>query len=116
MKPTKSAQKAEDRLDGDTPAVSLSPWASLRYRDYSFLFIASLFVTTAQQMHQTQNLYQVYELSGSAFQLGLTGLIGTWTRDIESTGESWRAQAHDARRPLTPEELVTKWYRDNPQS
>jgi MFS family permease len=34
----------------------------------------SLFVTTAQQMRQTQNFYQVYELSGSAFQLGLTGL------------------------------------------
>ena len=34
----------------------------------------SLFATTAQQMRQTQNLYQVYELSGSAFQLGLTGL------------------------------------------
>ena len=29
---------------------------------------------TAQQMRLTQNLFQVYELSGSAFQLGLTGL------------------------------------------
>lgn len=28
-------------------------------------------------MRQTQNLYQVYELSGSAFQLGLTGLAQT---------------------------------------
>lgn len=50
------------------------PWASLRYRGYSLLFLMSVFVTTAQQMRQTQNLYQVYELSGSAFQLGLTGL------------------------------------------
>jgi predicted MFS family arabinose efflux permease len=38
------------------------------------LFFASLFATTAQQMRVTQNLYQVYELSGSALQLGLTGL------------------------------------------
>lgn len=60
-------------LSPGDPAVS-SPWASLRYRDYSLLFLMSLFVTTAQQMRQTQNLYQVYELSGSAFQLGLTGL------------------------------------------
>ena len=38
--------------------------------------MTSLFVTSAQQMRVTQNLYQVYELSGSAFQLGLTGLAG----------------------------------------
>ncbi|HTM08259.1 MAG TPA: MFS transporter [Verrucomicrobiae bacterium] len=50
------------------------PWASLRYRDFSLLFIGSFFITTAQQMRQTQNLYQVYELSGSAFLLGMTGL------------------------------------------
>jgi MFS family permease len=56
------------------PSASLRPWASLRYRDFGLLFGASLFVTTAQHMRLTQNLYQVYELSGSAFQLGLTGL------------------------------------------
>ena len=50
------------------------PWASLRYRDYRLLFTASLFVTMAHQMRQMQNLYHVYDLSGSAFQLGLTGL------------------------------------------
>jgi MFS family permease len=54
--------------------LSLAPWASLRYRNYSLLFLLSLFATTAQQMRLTQNLYQVYELSGSAVQLGLTGL------------------------------------------
>jgi MFS family permease len=65
---------AEDQLDNDKARATVQPWASLRYRDYSWLFITSLFVTTAQQMRVTQNLYQVYELSGSAFQLGLTGL------------------------------------------
>jgi MFS family permease len=59
--------------DSADPPVS-SPLASLRYRDYSLLFLMSLFVTTAQQMRQTQNFYQVYELSGSALQLGLTGV------------------------------------------
>jgi MFS family permease len=56
------------------PPVRLSPWASLAYRDYSLLFALSLFATTAQQMRQTQNFYQVYEISGSAFQLGMTGV------------------------------------------
>jgi len=56
------------------PSAPLRPWASLRHRDYSFLFMLALFATTAQQMRLAQNLYQVYEISGSAFLLGMTGL------------------------------------------
>jgi predicted MFS family arabinose efflux permease len=65
---------ADDPSDNNDPPRSRSPWASLRYRDYRLLFLVALFATTAQQMRLTQNLFQVYELSGSAFQLGLTGL------------------------------------------
>src|SRR5437867_12887916 len=64
----------DDPSDNNDQLALLPPWASLRYRDYSFFFLLSLLATTAQQMRQTQNFYQVYELSGSAFQLGLTGL------------------------------------------
>jgi len=65
---------ADDPPDNNGPAESRPPWASLHYRGYRLIFLLSLFATTAQQMRQTQNFYQVYELSGSAFQLGLTGL------------------------------------------
>jgi predicted MFS family arabinose efflux permease len=65
---------ADDPLNPNDPPRSRSPWASLRYRDYRLIFFVALFATTAQQMRLTQNLFQVYELSGSAFQLGLTGL------------------------------------------
>jgi predicted MFS family arabinose efflux permease len=65
---------ANDQLDSTDLPRSRSPWASLGYRDYRLLFSIALFATTAQQMRVTQNLFQVYELSGSAFQLGLTGL------------------------------------------
>lgn len=65
---------SEDSSAASDSAAPLRPWASLRYRDYSFLFLLGLFATTAQQMRLTQNFYQVYELSGSAFMLGLTGL------------------------------------------
>ena len=62
-------------LPHDTERTALSrPWASLNYSGFRLIFWLSLFATTAQQMRQTQNLYQVYELSGSALQLGLTGL------------------------------------------
>ena len=64
----------EDPLGKHHQTARQSPWASLRYRDYSLIFLLSLFATTAQQMRQTQNFYQVYELSGSAFQLGMTGV------------------------------------------
>jgi MFS family permease len=65
---------ADDSSARRDSSVRLSPWASLAYRDYSLLFALSLFATTAQQMRQTQNFYQVYEISGSAFQLGMTGV------------------------------------------
>ena len=65
---------SEESAADDQATARLRPWASLRHRDYSLLFLLGLFATTAQQMRQTQNFYQVYELSGSAFMLGLTGL------------------------------------------
>jgi MFS family permease len=64
----------KDTLENAADAAPSVPWASLRYRDFSLLFFGSFFITIAQQMRQTQNLYQVYELSGSAFLLGMTGL------------------------------------------
>jgi MFS family permease len=64
----------DPQADTKDPPRLRSPWASLSYRDYRLLFFVALFATTAQQMRLTQNLFQVYELSGSAFQLGLTGL------------------------------------------
>jgi MFS family permease len=65
---------SDDPIGNHDHPARQSPWASLRYRDYSLIFLLSLFATTAQQMRQTQNFYQVYELSGSAFQLGMTGV------------------------------------------
>ena len=62
---------SEDPADHHAPPARLSPWASLGQRDYSFLFLLALFATTAQQMRQAQIFYQVYDLSGSAFQLGM---------------------------------------------
>ena len=65
---------SDDGSARDDRPASLPPWASLRYRDYSFLFMLALFAVSAQQMRLAQNLYQVYEISGSAFLLGMTGL------------------------------------------
>jgi MFS family permease len=63
--------------DGPPPRtpVALRPWSSLRHRDFRLLLGSSLFIAAGQQMRQTANFYQVYALSGSPFQLGLTGLF-----------------------------------------
>ncbi len=61
--------------DKASEGVSLRPWASLQYPDYALLLGSSLFSGVALQMRQIANLWQVYELSGSAIQLGLTGLF-----------------------------------------
>lgn len=65
---------AEDSSGSTDSPQTLRPWASLRYRNYSYLFLLAFFATSAQQMRLAQNLYQVYEISGSAFLLGMTGL------------------------------------------
>ena len=61
--------------DDDSRLLRLSLlWSSLRYREFA-VYIGMVFLTmTGYWMRQAQNLYQVYELSGSTFQLGMTGL------------------------------------------
>jgi len=65
---------SDDPPDNRGESSRLAPWASLHFRQYNYLFVLALFATTAQQMRQAQIFYQVYELSGSAFQLGMTGV------------------------------------------
>ena len=46
-------------------------------RDFRFLWAASVLTSLAVQIRNVSNLYQVYQLSGSAFMLGLTGFLET---------------------------------------
>jgi MFS family permease len=51
------------------------PWASLAFRDYRFMWIASVCNAVAIQVRNVAGMYQVYDISGSALQLGLTGFL-----------------------------------------
>ena len=53
------------------------PWSSLAIRDYRLLWIASVLASLAGQIRNVATLYQVYDISGSAFKLGLTGFLET---------------------------------------
>lgn len=53
----------------------IKPWESLAFPDYRLLWAASLVGTVGLQMRQFANVWQVYEITGSPLQLGLTGLF-----------------------------------------
>jgi MFS family permease len=56
-------------------AGPIRPWSSLLIRDYRLIWISSVLAAVAVQIRQVASLYQVYELSGSPLQLGLTGFF-----------------------------------------
>lgn len=58
-------------------AAPIRPWSSLAIRDYRLLWIASVLSSLAGQIRNVSTLYQVYDISGSAFKLGLTGFLET---------------------------------------
>lgn len=63
-------------MDSRSPqAETIRPWASLLFRDYRLVWIASVFSAAAIQVRNVAGLYQVYEISGSALQLGITGFL-----------------------------------------
>ena len=67
-----------DRVDmqqRETEYRAIRPWASLLIRDFSLIWISSVLAAVCVQIRNVSNLYQVYHLSGSSFQLGLTGFF-----------------------------------------
>ena len=64
----------EEITQGDEVAPT-RPWASLAIRDYRLMWIASVCTAVAIQVRNVAGLYQIYEISGSALQLGFTGFL-----------------------------------------
>lgn len=60
---------------GQTAAPRIRPWSSFLIRDFSLIWISSTLAATCVQIRNVTNLYQVYHLSGSSFQLGLEGFL-----------------------------------------
>jgi MFS family permease len=68
----------DDRVDKEQREAEsgpIRPWASLLIRDFSLIWISSVLAAVCVQIRNVSNLYQVYHLSGSSFQLGLTGFF-----------------------------------------
>jgi MFS family permease len=61
----------------NTAGQGIRPWSALLIRDYRLLWSAGVLNALAIQIRNVSTLYQVYQLSGSAFKLGLTGFLET---------------------------------------
>jgi len=78
----------------------IRPWASLLIRDFSLIWISSVLAATSSQIRQVSNLYQVYDLSGSSFQLGLTGFFQALPHVIFGLFAGVLADAFDRRKVI----------------
>jgi MFS family permease len=68
------AEKTETP-SSDEPYQPIRPWSSFLIRDYRLIWIAIVCANTSMHMRNVMSLYQVYHLSGSSLQLGLTGFF-----------------------------------------
>lgn len=83
-----------------SPEVAIRPWASLAIRDYRLVWSASVFNAVAIQVRNVAGLYQVYEISGSAMQLGLTGFFQAFPFVIFGLFAGAMADAFDRKKLL----------------
>ena len=66
---------ANNDTSSSDPSQPIRPWSSFLIRDYRLIWIAILCANTSMHMRNVASLYQVYDLSGSSLQLGLTGFF-----------------------------------------
>jgi MFS family permease len=62
-------------MDSNKTGALVRPWSALLIRDFRFLWSAGVLSSLAIQIRNVATLFQVYQLSGSAFKLGLTGFL-----------------------------------------
>jgi len=67
--------EASSNPNSDQLNFPIRPWSSLLIRDYRLIFTTILCANTSNHMRNVASLYQVYQLSGSPLQLGLTGFF-----------------------------------------
>ena len=61
--------------ESDAAALSPSPFAALRYRDFRLLWVGQLISGAGTEMQRVAINWHIYLLTGSALALGLSGLV-----------------------------------------
>ena len=88
-----------DTARGAGDAV-VRPWASLLIRDFSLVWVSSLLAAICVQIRNVANLYQVYHLSGSSLQLGLTGFFQALPHIVMGLFAGMLADAFDRKKVI----------------
>src|SRR3954453_4464976 len=79
---------------------SAAGFSALRHRDFALYLTASFLATVALAMQAVALGWQIYELTGSAFQLGLVGLMEFLPPFCLALVSGQIADRHDRRRIL----------------
>ena len=79
---------------------SVTPWQVLRQRDFGLFWLSLLFSAVGSQISTVAVAWQVYEITNSPFQLGLTGLFRALPMMILSLPGGVLADRMDRRRLL----------------
>jgi MFS family permease len=97
------SEKDPQAVEGEAQEAPkrVAPLASLKHGQYRLLWAGGLCSGAAQTMQLFVNSYVVYEISGSAFQLGLTGLFAAIPVLLFSLLGGAMADTLDRRRLLT---------------
>ncbi len=87
-----TTQAAGDRI--------VRPWASLLIRDFSLIWTSSVLAAVCVQIRNVANLYQVYHISGSSLQLGLTGFFQALPHILMGLFAGMTADAFDRKKVI----------------
>ncbi len=87
-----TTQAAGDRI--------VRPWASLLIRDFSLVWTSSVLAAVCVQIRNVANLYQVYHISGSSLQLGLTGFFQALPHILMGLFAGMTADAFDRKKVI----------------
>ncbi len=81
-------------------AQVVRPWASLLIRDFSLVWSSCVLAAVCVQIRNVANLYQVYHLSGSSLQLGLTGFFQALPHIVMGLFAGMTADAFDRKKVI----------------
>jgi MFS family permease len=80
--------------------------SALEYRDYRLLFLSTVVSSMGFQLQAITNLWQIYELTGSALQIGITGLARAVPILLFSLAGGVVADRFDRRRIIMATQLL----------
>ena len=86
----------------------VTPWQVLKQRDFGLFWTSLLFSAVGSQISTVAVAWQVYEITNSPFQLGLTGLFRALPVMILSRPGGVVADRMDRRRLLLVDQIAAK--------